>query len=266
MRFYALRACPVAVSLLKMICSAFHKVQWRHFSGVVDRFRNTYVEFLPDSVYQKLFRSVYFKRSYPRNKNIATFWTQCSIRSLFKPFHRQYQFQHTRLPVTLAEESLATIWQLNYRVLHFTIPVQTLLICTYSYLLRCGFREAAKSCWSDLHDHPKSWMLELEFHSKLTIIDFLLAYHCIAMSWRFQDIIYEIWKPSRDSFRVIYCACWSWSICVQKLMWIISSILKTDSDWSTVSCSAPFLLSISIFVFFSFFFFSGFSFRFCAGD
>ena len=26
--------------LLKMIFSAFHKVQWQHFSGVVDRFKN----------------------------------------------------------------------------------------------------------------------------------------------------------------------------------------------------------------------------------
>ena len=39
---------------------AFHKVQWRHFSGVEDRFKNTYVEFLQDSVYQKLFKLVYF--------------------------------------------------------------------------------------------------------------------------------------------------------------------------------------------------------------
>ena len=41
--------------LLKMKFSAFHKVQWQHFSGVVDRFKNTYVEFLQDSVYTKLF-------------------------------------------------------------------------------------------------------------------------------------------------------------------------------------------------------------------
>ena len=38
----------------------YHKVQWRHFSGVVDRFKNTYVEFLQDAVHQKLFKSVYF--------------------------------------------------------------------------------------------------------------------------------------------------------------------------------------------------------------
>ena len=43
------------------------------FLGVVDRFKNTYVEFLHDSVYQKLFKSVYFSRSYSKNKNVATF-------------------------------------------------------------------------------------------------------------------------------------------------------------------------------------------------
>ena len=48
-------------------------VQWRHFSSVVDRFKTTYVEFLQDSVYQKLFKSVYFLRNYSKNKNVATF-------------------------------------------------------------------------------------------------------------------------------------------------------------------------------------------------
>jgi len=52
---------------------AFHKVQWRHFSGVVDRFKNPYVEFLQDSVYQTLLKSVYFSWSYSKNKNVATF-------------------------------------------------------------------------------------------------------------------------------------------------------------------------------------------------
>ena len=42
------------VLLSRMIFSAFHKAQWRHFSGVVDRFKNTYVEFLQDFVYQIL--------------------------------------------------------------------------------------------------------------------------------------------------------------------------------------------------------------------
>ena len=36
------------------VVAAFHKVRWRHFSGVVDRFRNTCVEFLWDFVCQKL--------------------------------------------------------------------------------------------------------------------------------------------------------------------------------------------------------------------
>jgi len=66
------RACPIG-SAVEMIFSAFHKVQWRHFSDVVDRFKNTYV-FLQDSVYQKLFISVYFQRSYSKNKNVITFW------------------------------------------------------------------------------------------------------------------------------------------------------------------------------------------------
>ena len=47
-------------SSIRCMNFAFHKVLWRHFSGVVDTFRNTYVEFLHDSVYQKLFKSVYF--------------------------------------------------------------------------------------------------------------------------------------------------------------------------------------------------------------
>ena len=37
------------------------------FSGMVDRFKNIYVEFLQDSIYQKLFKSVHFDR-------VATFW------------------------------------------------------------------------------------------------------------------------------------------------------------------------------------------------
>ena len=47
-------------NFVRCMNSAFHKVHWRHCSGVVDRFKNTYVEFLQDSVYQKLFESVYF--------------------------------------------------------------------------------------------------------------------------------------------------------------------------------------------------------------
>ena len=31
-----------------------------HFSGVADTFKITYIEFLQDSAYQKLFKSVYF--------------------------------------------------------------------------------------------------------------------------------------------------------------------------------------------------------------
>jgi len=47
-----------------MIFSAVVKVQWQHFSGVVVRFRNTYVEFLQDSAHQNyigLFLTELFK-------------------------------------------------------------------------------------------------------------------------------------------------------------------------------------------------------------
>ena len=43
---FMLREHVQLVLLLKMIFSAFHKVQWRHFSGVVDRFKTTNVVFL----------------------------------------------------------------------------------------------------------------------------------------------------------------------------------------------------------------------------
>ena len=39
-----------------------------HFSGVVDRFKNTYVEFHYNTVYQKLLKSVYFFRTQCRQK------------------------------------------------------------------------------------------------------------------------------------------------------------------------------------------------------
>ena len=61
-------------SSIRCMNFAFYKVQWRHFSGVVDRFKTTYVEFLQDFVYQKLFKLVYFSRSNSKNKNVATFW------------------------------------------------------------------------------------------------------------------------------------------------------------------------------------------------
>jgi len=51
---------------------AFHKVQWRHFSGVVDRFKITYVEFLYGSVYQKNIQiGLFFTELF--QKNVATF-------------------------------------------------------------------------------------------------------------------------------------------------------------------------------------------------
>jgi len=43
----------------------------RMASGVVDRFKTSYVEFIQDSVYQKLLILVYF---YSKNENVATFW------------------------------------------------------------------------------------------------------------------------------------------------------------------------------------------------
>ena len=53
-RSFMLCECVQLLLLLKVIFSAFHKVQWRYISGVVDRFKNTYVEFLQDFVYQIL--------------------------------------------------------------------------------------------------------------------------------------------------------------------------------------------------------------------
>ena len=46
--------------------SVCHKVQWRYFSGVVDRFIITYVKFLPDSARQKSLNLW----SYSNNKNV----------------------------------------------------------------------------------------------------------------------------------------------------------------------------------------------------
>ena len=61
---------------LKMIFYAFHKIHWQHFSGVVDRFRNTCVVFLQDSVYQKMAKITHislFLTELFKKINVATF-------------------------------------------------------------------------------------------------------------------------------------------------------------------------------------------------
>ena len=65
------------VLLLKMIFSAFHKVQWQHFSGVVDMFENTYAVFLQDSVYRKLFLLVIFDGVIQNTKMWPLFLGHC---------------------------------------------------------------------------------------------------------------------------------------------------------------------------------------------
>jgi len=65
MKFHVLRACTVATAV-----EFFHKVQSQHFSGVLDRFQNACVEFLQDSVHQKLFK--FFHRVIQKIKNVAT--------------------------------------------------------------------------------------------------------------------------------------------------------------------------------------------------
>ena len=62
----------INASSIRRMSFAFHKVQWRHFSGVVGRFRNTFVEFLQDSAYQKLFKSVFLTELF-ENKYVAIF-------------------------------------------------------------------------------------------------------------------------------------------------------------------------------------------------
>ena len=39
-------------SSIKCMNSASHKIQWRHISSVVDKFKNTYAEFLRDATHQ----------------------------------------------------------------------------------------------------------------------------------------------------------------------------------------------------------------------
>ena len=56
--------------------SAFYKIHRRHFSGVVSRFKKTYVEFIQDSTEPKLFKLVYglFLTELFKNENVAIFW------------------------------------------------------------------------------------------------------------------------------------------------------------------------------------------------
>ena len=69
-----------SASSIRCMISAFHKVHWQYFSGEVDMFKNTDVEFLQESGCQKLFKSVYFWWNYFKNKNVATFLgTHCSM-------------------------------------------------------------------------------------------------------------------------------------------------------------------------------------------
>jgi len=70
MQFRA-RACLLAAAIEHDVFFAFHK--WRHFADVVDRFRYFYVEFLQDSLYQKLYISVYFDRVIQKIKS-GNFW------------------------------------------------------------------------------------------------------------------------------------------------------------------------------------------------
>ena len=65
MQFHALRACPIGAAVENIFCISQGTLTT--FSGVVGRFRNTYVEFLQDFVCQKLFTLVYFSRSYSKN-------------------------------------------------------------------------------------------------------------------------------------------------------------------------------------------------------
>ena len=65
------------------LCISKVGLKWRHFSGVVDRFRITYVEFRQDSVYHKLFKSVYFWRRCSKNKKLwPVYGTHCIMPTL----------------------------------------------------------------------------------------------------------------------------------------------------------------------------------------
>ena len=52
---------------------AFHEVQWRHFSGVVDRFKNTYVEFFSGFCVPKIIQIGLFFMELIKNINVVTF-------------------------------------------------------------------------------------------------------------------------------------------------------------------------------------------------
>ena len=58
---------------------AFHKVQWRHFSGVVDRFRNTYLEFLQDSLPKSIHIGWFLTELFKKIEMWPLLGTQCTL-------------------------------------------------------------------------------------------------------------------------------------------------------------------------------------------
>ena len=61
-------------SSIRRMNFAFHKVQWQHILGVVDRFKNTYAEFLQDSVYQNYSNRFIFDGVIQKIKMWPLFW------------------------------------------------------------------------------------------------------------------------------------------------------------------------------------------------